>query len=173
MADRLTDDARGASIAAIWESVDAATQRKIVAEHDAAHIDFAVQGAARLRAAQRAPEGDWTIWAILAGRGFGKTRAGAEWVHELAARAGAADCPGGASLEAARADHGGGGIGPVGAGAGGRRCDLCAEFAAGELGERFAGAAVFGRPSPTACAAASSISPGAMNSRIGRSLRTR
>lgn len=32
------------------------------------------------RAAQRPPEGDWRTWLILAGRGFGKTRAGAEWV---------------------------------------------------------------------------------------------
>ena len=27
---------------------------------------------------------DWRVWLILAGRGFGKTRAGAEWVSELA-----------------------------------------------------------------------------------------
>src|SRR3954465_3980861 len=27
------------------------------------------------------PEGDWTTWLILAGRGFGKTRTGAEWVR--------------------------------------------------------------------------------------------
>jgi phage terminase large subunit-like protein len=33
------------------------------------------------RAAQLAPEGDWRFWLILAGRGFGKTRAGAEWVR--------------------------------------------------------------------------------------------
>ncbi|MCC6926124.1 terminase family protein [Novosphingobium sp.] len=33
---------------------------------------------------QLAPEGDWLIWLILAGRGFGKTRAGAEWVRALA-----------------------------------------------------------------------------------------
>lgn len=33
---------------------------------------------------QRAPQGDWYIWLILAGRGFGKTRAGAEWVCERA-----------------------------------------------------------------------------------------
>jgi phage terminase large subunit-like protein len=33
------------------------------------------------RAAQAAPEGDWRTWLILAGRGFGKTRAGAEWVR--------------------------------------------------------------------------------------------
>ncbi|MBX9731205.1 MAG: terminase family protein, partial [Sphingomonas sp.] len=29
---------------------------------------------------QRAPPGDWRFWLIRAGRGFGKTRAGAEWV---------------------------------------------------------------------------------------------
>ena len=31
---------------------------------------------------QIAPEGDWDIWLALAGRGFGKTRMGAEWVRE-------------------------------------------------------------------------------------------
>jgi phage terminase large subunit-like protein len=30
------------------------------------------------------PEGEWRIWLIRAGRGFGKTRAGAEWVHARA-----------------------------------------------------------------------------------------
>ena len=29
---------------------------------------------------QREPEGDWAVWLLMAGRGFGKTRAGAEWV---------------------------------------------------------------------------------------------
>ena len=33
---------------------------------------------------QREPPGDWRIWLIRAGRGFGKTRAGAEWVSEVA-----------------------------------------------------------------------------------------
>jgi phage terminase large subunit-like protein len=33
---------------------------------------------------QTAPEGDWRVWLMLAGRGFGKTRAGAEWVSALA-----------------------------------------------------------------------------------------
>jgi len=33
---------------------------------------------------QCAPPGDWRLWLILAGRGFGKTRAGAEWVREIA-----------------------------------------------------------------------------------------
>ena len=32
------------------------------------------------RSGQLPPDGDWESWVILAGRGFGKTRAGAEWV---------------------------------------------------------------------------------------------
>ena len=31
---------------------------------------------------QLAPEGDWMTWLVLAGRGFGKTRTGAEWIRE-------------------------------------------------------------------------------------------
>ena len=44
--------------------------------------------AAHLRAhgGQVAPAGDWTTWLILAGRGFGKTFAGAAWVDERARR---------------------------------------------------------------------------------------
>ena len=38
------------------------------------------------RAAQLPPPGDWQLWLILAGRGFGKTRAGAEWVRDVAER---------------------------------------------------------------------------------------
>jgi phage terminase large subunit-like protein len=33
---------------------------------------------------QLPPGGDWRIWLIMAGRGFGKTRAGAEWVRMVA-----------------------------------------------------------------------------------------
>ena len=33
------------------------------------------------RPGQCAPAGDWTLWLMLGGRGFGKTRAGAEWVR--------------------------------------------------------------------------------------------
>jgi phage terminase large subunit-like protein len=36
--------------------------------------------------AQLPPDSDWRCWMILAGRGFGKTRAGAEWVREVAHR---------------------------------------------------------------------------------------
>ena len=33
---------------------------------------------------QLPPEGDWYIWLVMAGRGFGKTRAGSEWVRSIA-----------------------------------------------------------------------------------------
>ena len=35
----------------------------------------------RARKEQIAPPGDWRTWLLLAGRGFGKTRTGAEWVR--------------------------------------------------------------------------------------------
>lgn len=36
------------------------------------------------RPEQLAPDGDWRTWLVLAGRGFGKTRTGAEWVIDQA-----------------------------------------------------------------------------------------
>ncbi len=36
------------------------------------------------RADQAEPEGNWQVWLVMAGRGFGKTRMGAEWVREKA-----------------------------------------------------------------------------------------
>jgi phage terminase large subunit-like protein len=41
------------------------------------------------REEQRPPAGDWSTWLVMGGRGSGKTRAGAEWVHGLALAAGA------------------------------------------------------------------------------------
>ncbi len=38
---------------------------------------------------QLPPDGDWHGWLMLAGRGFGKTRAGSEWIHALAEEHGA------------------------------------------------------------------------------------
>jgi phage terminase large subunit-like protein len=38
------------------------------------------------RDAQLPPRGEWTTWLIMGGRGSGKTRAGAEWVRNLASR---------------------------------------------------------------------------------------
>jgi phage terminase large subunit-like protein len=42
--------------------------------------DWSLQG----RDSQRPPPGDWRVWLLLAGRGFGKTRAGAEAVRARA-----------------------------------------------------------------------------------------
>jgi phage terminase large subunit-like protein len=42
------------------------------------------------RDGQIAPKGLWSTWLVAAGRGWGKTRAGAEWVLDLARRDGAA-----------------------------------------------------------------------------------
>jgi phage terminase large subunit-like protein len=42
--------------------------------------DWSVWG----RPEQLEPEGDWNIWLVLAGRGFGKTRLASEWVREQA-----------------------------------------------------------------------------------------
>ena len=37
---------------------------------------------------QSPPDGDWPTWLMVTGRGFGKTRAGAEWVSALARKDG-------------------------------------------------------------------------------------
>ncbi|MBR1238178.1 DNA-packaging protein [Bradyrhizobium sp. AUGA SZCCT0182] len=37
---------------------------------------------AKARPSQLPPDGDWNGWLVMAGRGFGKTRTGAEWVKE-------------------------------------------------------------------------------------------
>lgn len=36
------------------------------------------------RPSQQPPEGQWRVWLLMAGRGFGKTRTGAEWIRALA-----------------------------------------------------------------------------------------
>jgi phage terminase large subunit-like protein len=36
----------------------------------------------RARDEQIPPPGEWRTWLLLAGRGFGKTRTGVEWVYE-------------------------------------------------------------------------------------------
>jgi predicted phage terminase large subunit-like protein len=40
------------------------------------------RGPGKARPEQLPPPGDWRVWLLLAGRGFGKTRSGAEWVRE-------------------------------------------------------------------------------------------
>jgi predicted phage terminase large subunit-like protein len=38
----------------------------------------------KARPEQLPPPGDWSVWLLLGGRGFGKTRAGSGWTHTLA-----------------------------------------------------------------------------------------
>ena len=53
---------------------------------------------------QVAPSSEgWRVWLMLAGRGFGKTRAGAEWIHQLAMSGGKQIALVGASIDDARA----------------------------------------------------------------------
>jgi len=49
---------------------------------DAAELFYDWQSFARPE--QMPPDGDWTTWLIMGGRGSGKTRAGSEWVRQLA-----------------------------------------------------------------------------------------
>lgn len=60
-------------------------RRRREAEAEADRYDwFGPNGKARDK--QRPPDRDWFTWLILAGRGFGKTRTGAEWVrHKIEA----------------------------------------------------------------------------------------
>ena len=52
---------------------------------------------------QRYPPGEgWRVWLMMAGRGYGKTRAGAEWVHGLARNRGVRIALVGASIDEAR-----------------------------------------------------------------------
>src|SRR5690606_19023048 len=46
--------------------------------------EFAYTFSTTAHAGQVPPEGDWRVWLVMAGRGFGKTRAGAEWVRAVA-----------------------------------------------------------------------------------------
>ncbi|MCB2060402.1 MAG: DNA-packaging protein, partial [Novosphingobium sp.] len=68
---KLEDEDRFAAIAALSEE-----ERKEIRTHWRL---FA-------RQTQWPPDGDWRTWLIMAGRGFGKTRAGAEWVRAIARR---------------------------------------------------------------------------------------
>ena len=54
------------------------------------------------RAEQLPPAWHWRVWLLMAGRGFGKTRAGAEWVHHVAQTPGARIALVGASEEEVR-----------------------------------------------------------------------
>ena len=58
---------------------------KVVASlNQAERNEFGFHWGMQARSSQLPPEMNWRIWLIMAGRGFGKTRAGAEWVRMVA-----------------------------------------------------------------------------------------
>ena len=59
--------------------------RRLEAAAEAARYDWR----AKARPEQVAPPGSWRTWLILAGRGWGKSRSGAEWVREQVTKHGA------------------------------------------------------------------------------------
>ena len=60
--------------------LDAVQAAKLRLSQDA-QMQFEYSWPLVARENQRPPNGLWTAWMLLAGRGFGKTRAGAEWVR--------------------------------------------------------------------------------------------
>jgi len=71
------------SIAEVMASLDDATMQEVIeslspSERRAVMYDWSVWR----RPKQRTPAGGWRVWLILAGRGFGKTRTGAEFIRE-------------------------------------------------------------------------------------------
>lgn len=74
-----------------WLKADAAERARWLEKlTDQQACDYVAKWRNWARDDQLAPDGDWQLWLLLAGRGFGKTRAGAEWVREQAlARPGA------------------------------------------------------------------------------------
>ena len=72
----------GESLAQIVAKLPEEERAKVLADLDSEQLLWDWHFWAR--PAQVAPEGDWAIWLLLAGRGFGKTRTAAEWVREEA-----------------------------------------------------------------------------------------
>ncbi len=73
---------------------DAGRQRRVDLDHMLTPPERAALGSWHWelwgRDEQHPPDGQWRVWLIRAGRGFGKTRAGAEWVRNVARYDGAA-----------------------------------------------------------------------------------
>src|SRR5438128_1012102 len=55
-------------------------------EQSEARRQMSARWGAEARPEQVPPDGDWWVWLILAGRGWGKTRTGAEWAAAMARR---------------------------------------------------------------------------------------
>jgi phage terminase large subunit-like protein len=77
-------------------------QQEMLESIDPDKLAVALKTSGHLRPDQLQPSGDWAIWLVLAGRGFGKTLAGAHWVIDKAAKPGTRIALVGATLDAAR-----------------------------------------------------------------------
>lgn len=53
-------------------------------DDELATLEWRLQWQNQARDKQLPPRGDWTLWLIMAGRGFGKTMTGANWIAEAA-----------------------------------------------------------------------------------------
>jgi phage terminase large subunit-like protein len=84
----MADAAGAVPFVELFQSLPLATRRRLVRRFGEDQVLAAMMGSGSLRTAQLPPPGNWGIWVILAGRGFGKTHAGAEWVHGAAAAGG-------------------------------------------------------------------------------------
>lgn len=80
----MTDADQGEPLIDLFRILAFKDRRKFLLRHGEGLVLARFHGAGSLRVAQQPPPGDWNIWVILAGRGFGKTHAGAHWVHARA-----------------------------------------------------------------------------------------
>ena len=70
------------SLAELLASLPAPTRRTILSDLTEAEAnELLYDWHFWARPSQLPPPGDWSVWLLLAGRGFGKTRIGAEWVR--------------------------------------------------------------------------------------------
>lgn len=73
-----------ASLSFLTKETEEIPERLAQALNQNERNEFAYHWELLAREAQLAPADDWRIWMIMAGRGFGKTRAGSEWVRRIA-----------------------------------------------------------------------------------------
>jgi phage terminase large subunit-like protein len=67
-----------------WKTLDKAHRAAFLDALSARELEeFAKDWRIWARDKQLPPDGDWHTWLILAGRGFGKSRTGSEWVRDL------------------------------------------------------------------------------------------
>jgi phage terminase large subunit-like protein len=65
--------------------MESETRRDLIAGLTATQIEFLIHDwPLWARDKQLPPAGDWRVWLLMAGRGVGKTRTGAQWINNLA-----------------------------------------------------------------------------------------